>query len=405
NSSWLPNGNSSKWIAPSPDETAAPDPPGKYTYRTMVDLSGFDSGSVEINLNVAVAHQVTDIQANGVSLGLPPATGPQAFTAVKLKNGLSGGLNLLDFGIRNDPSAPKPSGLRVEFPSSSIKVSPDGTRFSEWFLIDMDCASYQVTTRLNQALESVQALFFSLRNGKFQDLPALKSWQLADPAFDAEWTWMGSYATWAAAMAVFLYPENLLLPLLRPPTPPGQTPPSSPSPFETLVKNLAAFGQVSPENARGEVAGYWKTLSSLNPTVVSPTNLPDPPLSDQLTDEQLTILGGFERSLFEGPLGHDPRSAYYLREAFFTVPIYVASQLQQAGQFAAALDWYRLVYAYYLREDQRKIYYGLAVEENIPTQYAQTPQWLITSLNPYDIASVRANAYTRFTLLSLIRLM
>src|SRR5262249_51747037 len=126
-------------------------------------------------------------------------------------------------------------GLRVEFSSSSVRVSPDGTRFSEWFLIDMDCASYQLTTRLNQAIASVQALFFSLRNGKFQGLPALKSWQLADASYasyDAEWTWMGSYATWVAAMGVFLYPENLLQPLLRPPIPTGQgqTPPPSPLP-------------------------------------------------------------------------------------------------------------------------------------------------------------------------------
>jgi hypothetical protein len=207
-------------------------------------------------------------------------------------------------------------------------------------------------------------------------------------------------------MGVFLYPENLLLPLLRPPipTPPGQTPPPSPLPFETLVKNLATYG-VSPENARAEVKTYWSTFCSLNTAVVPPATLPNPPLSDQLTDQQLATLAGFEKSLFEAPLGQDLRSAYYLHEAFFTVPIYVASQLQQAGQFTAALDWYRIVYVYYLPEVQRKIYYGLSVEENIPTQYAQAPRWLITSLNPYDIAAVRANAYTRFTLISLIRLM
>jgi hypothetical protein len=284
NSSWLANSNSSQWIAPSLDETAALDPPGNYTYRTMVDLSGFDSGSAEIDLSVAVAHQVTVIQANGVSLDVSPATGSQAFTGIKLKNGLSSGLNLLDFVIQNDPPAAKPSGLRIEFSSSNIRVSPDGTRFSEWFLIDMDCASYQLTTRLNQAIESVQALFFSLRNGKFQDLPALKSWQLADPSYDAEWTWMGSYATWAAAMGVFLYPENLLQPLLRPPIPTaqGQTPPPSPLPFETLVKNLAGYGQVSPENVRAEVKTYWNTFSSLN-TAVVPAEF-DPHLDQLLFD-------------------------------------------------------------------------------------------------------------------------
>jgi ABC toxin-like protein len=35
------------------------------------------------------------------------------------------------------------------------------------------------------------------------------------PSFDEQWKWMGSYLTWRAAMFVFLYPENLLIPNLR----------------------------------------------------------------------------------------------------------------------------------------------------------------------------------------------
>ena len=46
--------------------------------------------------------------------------------------------------------------------------------------------------------------------------------------FDEELRWMGSYANWYSAMQVFLYPENLLLPTLRPvPTlPPSEHTPS-----------------------------------------------------------------------------------------------------------------------------------------------------------------------------------
>ena len=39
---------------------------------------------------------------------------------------------------------------------------------------------------------------------------------LDDPSgFDAAWRWLGSYATWRAAMRVYLYPENALRPTLR----------------------------------------------------------------------------------------------------------------------------------------------------------------------------------------------
>jgi Repeat of unknown function (DUF346) len=36
------------------------------------------------------------------------------------------------------------------------------------------------------------------------------------PSFETDWKWLGTYAKWRASMLVFLYPENLLLPTLRP---------------------------------------------------------------------------------------------------------------------------------------------------------------------------------------------
>jgi hypothetical protein len=402
NPAWLANSGASQWIAPQSDENSSTDPPGNYTYRTMIDLSGFDAGSAEIGLRIAVDNQVTDIQANSKSLDVPTVSGFTAFTPITLNNGLTSDLNLLDFVVQNNPPTSSPSGLRVEFPSSSIRVSPQGNKFTEWFLIDMDCGSYQVTTRLNQATETLQALFFSLRTGKFQDLPPLKTWQLTDIAdYDAEWVWMGSYGTWVAAMGVFLYPENLLLPLLRPPIP---SPVPQQLPFDILVTDLTNLSQISPKDARDEVLKYWQNVRNALAGKPLPAGGLPGPLNDQLSDNQLRDLSGREKACFDA-IGGDAQGAYYLREAFFFVPIYVASQLQQAGQFAAALDWYRTIYAYYLPEGQRKIYHGLVSEETIPTQYAQTPQWLRTSLNPHDIAALRADAYTRFTLISLIRLM
>jgi hypothetical protein len=78
--------------------------------------------------------------------------------------------------------------------------------------------------------------------------------------------------------------------------------------------------------------------------------------------------------------------------------------LQQARQFTAALDWYRLVYDYNLPVNNRKIYFGLVREHSITTSYLRTPQWLRDWLNPHTIVrNFRADAYTKFTLMSIVR--
>jgi hypothetical protein len=85
----------------------------------------------------------------------------------------------------------------------------------------------------------------------------------------------------------------------------------------------------------------------------------------------------------------------------------IAQQLQSSGQFLAALDWYQSVYAYNLPREKRKIYRGLVKEESIIEDYTRTPEWLRgDNLNPHEIvqrSSPRANAYTRFTIMSLVR--
>jgi hypothetical protein len=82
-------------------------------------------------------------------------------------------------------------------------------------LIDAENNCCQQTTRISQAIETIQGIFFSIRNGILQDTYPGLSLTTTSDNFDEEWTWMGSYATWRAAMFVNLYPENLLYPTLR----------------------------------------------------------------------------------------------------------------------------------------------------------------------------------------------
>jgi hypothetical protein len=62
----------------------------------------------------------------------------------------------------------------------------------------------------------------------------------------------------------------------------------------------------------------------------------------------------------------------HLQELFYFVPMQLAHGLQRAGNYEAALAWYRTVYAYSTVDvpnllypiDERKIFHGLAVEWN-----------------------------------------
>ena len=77
------------------------------------------------------------------------------------------------------------------------------------------------------------------------------------PRFDEEWKWIGSYATWRAAMFVFLYPENLLLPNLKR----YKTPACA-----LLIENLRSNRRLTPDKACAaarEYAEYVKDVCSL----------------------------------------------------------------------------------------------------------------------------------------------
>ncbi len=115
-------------------------------------------------------------------------------------------------------------------------------------LIDFQVAPCRKTTRVSQALTTLQNLVFSLRTGQLEE-PQNTIFEL-DPeyeCFDEEWIWIGSYETWKAAVGVFLYPENILLPSLRY----NKTPA-----FIKLLSDLQGPKKLMPERAR-EIAKLY----------------------------------------------------------------------------------------------------------------------------------------------------
>lgn len=277
--------------------------------------------------------------------------------------------------------------------------------------IDVKNSGAQKTTRIHQAIETLQAILFSLRTGRFEEAdtelepsPA-SQWrpnftsEYTEEMFDQEWKWIGSYATWRAAMFVFGYPENLLLPSLRETHQPVR-PQDPTAAFRDLVDELRSQQNLTPQQARDAAKTYLQTLRSSGITL--PEALNGFELTDQRSEQELTDYLAVKAAQVFGstPLQTVP---VYLKEIFYFVPMQLALQLQKAGQYLTALDWFQTVYAYNLSVSKRKIYPGLRIEESLPTEYRRTIGWLLDSLNPHDIAATRANAYTRFTLISLVR--
>ena len=121
---------------------------------------------------------------------------------------------------------------------AGIGLEAKAKAITDQLLIDAKAGGCQTTTRIAQAIETIQILIWSVKTGQLTDThPDLV---LDADNFDEEWKWLGGYNTWRAAMFVFLYPENILLPNLRK----WQTPA-----FKKLVDDLRANTRLTPEHA------------------------------------------------------------------------------------------------------------------------------------------------------------
>jgi len=133
---------------------------------------------------------------------------------------------------------------------------------SQQLLVDLEIAPCQKTTRISVAINALQKLFFLLQTGQnvetvFENLTLNN----LNNGFAAQWEWLGSYERWRAAVGVFLYPENLLLPTLRR----KQTPT-----FQRIAQTLRNVGMITPEKARQfgkEYEEYFKDICNLDQLV------------------------------------------------------------------------------------------------------------------------------------------
>ncbi len=127
---------------------------------------------------------------------------------------------------------------------------------AEWItdrlLINARMNSCMLTTRVAQAIDTLQQLVWSIHTGQLADTHP--NWDILSDHFDEEWKWMGSYATWKAAMTVFLYPENVLHPTLRQQKTPA---------FERIIEKFRNTPRLTPQDACQEAREYESFLNDL----------------------------------------------------------------------------------------------------------------------------------------------
>ncbi len=130
---------------------------------------------------------------------------------------------------------------------------------AEWItqnlFIDAKMGACHRTTRIAQAIETIQGLLWGVRTGATPE--TFTEIELDADYFTEEWQWLGTYETWRAALLVFLYPENVLFPSLRKEKTSG---------FRGLIKYVRTQNRLTPQqacSAAQEYARYVRDVCSM----------------------------------------------------------------------------------------------------------------------------------------------
>jgi hypothetical protein len=306
-------------------------------------------------------------------------------------------------------------------------------------LINAFESSCRKTTRVAQAIETMQLLVWGILNGQIEDLKfTIPDADQED--FNANWNWLKSYATWRSAMFVFLYPENVLLPSLYRSDSTlfyaavkiisGQLVPTVPSPEETTNVDT----QMSDQQEQEQIAAkaIFQSLDGLSPSSLEGIRriifLMLIRRADEgsayRSDDQSNAYYNFARdglvfsdgyflvgpdrllvcpgtSFVEGHTVYDWQHTSYELEDTYLLPMHGALTLQQAGEFEAALELFRWVYDF-----QQADFRFPRVKQLLAARHGSihhSASWLTDPLDPHRIAATRTDADLRFIQVSIIR--
>ncbi|MBK6408916.1 MAG: hypothetical protein IPF78_04295 [Flavobacteriales bacterium] len=160
-------------------------------------------------------------------------------------------------------------------------------------------------------------------------------------------------------------------------------------------------GHVGREEYHIEEPLESRILVSTNVTVLTPRSFLVPTIQSDISlvaQIMRPMLSSYDLTLNSGP---NFRLEEYVWEAYYFVPMQIALQLCTNGYYQDALDWFSTIYDISRPVGERKIYYGLVLDEQGTVTAARAADWYSDPLNPHAIAALRPYTYTRYTMLAI----
>ena len=122
---WVGSGSASKWLTPTVNENQNFDPssPGSYSWTLSFDLTGFSQSTASFSARWATDNSGV-VKLNGTQIGTSSTF--SSWSSFAANSGFNSGANTLEFVVTNLAAASgNPTGLRVEFLSSTVAAVPE----------------------------------------------------------------------------------------------------------------------------------------------------------------------------------------------------------------------------------------------------------------------------------------
>ncbi|MEN3539329.1 neuraminidase-like domain-containing protein [Microbispora sp. ZYX-F-249] len=278
--------------------------------------------------------------------------------------------NLIRYALRHLEAHPDPT----------LPVA-DADQLGDFLHIDLSADPCVSTTRVRDAIESLQSFLMAFQLGR--ENPLLTN-MLGDD-FAERSRWLRGYEQWHAAQSVFLYPESFLLPGLRP---------SAGGPFGEFLSTVSTAA-VTSESVRAAAHAYRDATA---PLLAGPPArfLLDHPL-DQPQGFALEDFRSFQAAQYTAVA--EPVRAV-LDEWYFWLPLAGARALAEAGWHEDAAAWLHTVFYPYAgafasvpgRNVPRLVWVGLTEPGD---ESRRTEEWLRDPFSPFAVAATRDGAYLR----------
>ncbi|MBQ0854883.1 hypothetical protein J8N05_42740 [Streptomyces sp. BH-SS-21] len=287
--------------------------------------------------------------------------------------------------------------LLADLAATTTAAGEVGESMSARFLVDMLAGGTLRTTRIGQAVESVQSLLSAKRSGELAPDHPAAGWTFKNgpETFAAAWAWLGEQGTWQAATTAFLFPERHLDPALLVPSTRTMTPGTPTLPLDILFAQVSGPGATFTAGTAVKLAAEY--LAAKRITLPAPYTYLDAQRRAAHQTALANVSSGIEAVQTTGHADN--------REVFWAVPMLLAQRLQAAGDYRAALDWYWIVLPYDLTSPTS--IYSRINSETLSSPDLTFPANWTANLDPFALAdsasAKRPKPHTRYTLLSIIR--